>query len=86
MTKEMKIKTTEITWKETAKNLYTVIVLSDGEKEWAQNFDNAIDAVNCYNKFVDHGNSVKERVVSLVEPGGHFHSKVFFSPGILAVH
>lgn len=86
MTKEMKIKTTEITWKETAKSLYTVIVITDGVKEWAQNFDNAVEAVNCYNKFIDYGTCTHERLISIVEPNGRFHSKIFVNPRALAVH
>jgi hypothetical protein len=30
-------------WK---KAIYTVVVITDGAKEWANNYDNALDAVN----------------------------------------
>lgn len=80
MKKEITIKTTEITWRQVMEPTYTVIVITDGRKEWAKNFDNALDAVNCYNSFVDHGFCLEERVVSLVEPSGKFHSKIFRYP------
>lgn len=63
---------------------YVIVVITDGVKEWAQNYDNAIDAVNSYNRFIDHGTCVHERVVSLVEPSGKFHSKIFLNPAELA--
>ena len=66
--------------------IYTVVVITDGKKEWAENFDNALEAVNCYNSFIDHGFCVDERVVSLVEPSGRFHTKIFKYPVGTAVH
>jgi hypothetical protein len=86
MTKTITIKTTEITWRHIMESIYTVIVITDGKKEWAKNFDNALEAVNCYNSFVDHGFCLDERVISLVEPGGKFHSKIFRYPVGTAVH
>lgn len=67
-------------------NIYSVVVITDGKKEWADNYDNALDAVNAYNSFVDHGFCVEERVVSLVEPNGRFHTKIFKYPIGSAVH
>ncbi len=61
-------------------NRYTVLVVTDGENNWTKHFDNAVDAVNCYNEFIDHGTCVNERVVTLVEPGGKFHTKTFYQP------
>ena len=66
--------------------IYTVVVITDGTKEWAKNYDNAIDAVIAYNKFIDHGTCVSERVISLVEPSGKYHSKIFLNPVGLAIH
>ena len=88
MAKTVEIKTTKITWRHTLNQAatYTVVVITDGEKTWAKNYDNAVDAVNSYNKFIDHGTCVSERVVSLVEPSGKLHSKVFASPRGLAIH
>lgn len=59
------------------KTQYSVIVLVDGKKDWVQNFDNALDAVNCYNKFIDYGTSLKERMITLVEPSGKLHTKTY---------
>lgn len=67
-------------------NKYMIVVFNDGDKEWVQNYDNAVDAVNSYNKFIDHGTCHTERIVTLVEPNGKFHSKIFKYPVALAIH
>lgn len=64
---------------------YTVLVVVDGVKEWAQFYDNALDAVNCYNKFVDHGSSKQELIVTLIEPNGKFHTNIFTAPQSIGV-
>lgn len=66
-------------------NNYNIVVITDGQKNWVKEFDNAIDAVNCYNKFIDHGTCVSERVVTLVEPNGKMHTKIFKSPDLIGV-
>ncbi len=66
--------------------IYTVVVITDGKQEWAENYDNALQAVTAYNKFTDHGTCKEERVISLVEPSGKFHSKIFLNPVALAIH
>jgi predicted ATP-binding protein involved in virulence len=86
MEKTLTIKTTEITWRQKMDMTYTVVVITDGKHEWAENYDNALDAVSAYNKFIDHGLCKEERVISLVEPSGKFHSKIFLNPEQLAVH
>jgi hypothetical protein len=87
MTKTIEIKTTKITWRQKMyEDIYTVVVITDGSKEWANNYDNALDAVNSYNRFVDYGTCVSERVISLVEPNGKFHSKIFLNPAGLPIH
>jgi hypothetical protein len=65
---------------------YVLMVIADGVQEWAKHYDNAVDAVTAYNKFIDHGTCVHERVVSLVEPNGKFYSKIFLNPAGLAIH
>ena len=50
------------------------------ENVWAKSFDNAVDAVRCFESFKDHGMCVLERVVTLSEPSGKVHSKVFKYP------
>lgn len=64
---------------------YSVIVTSDGQREWAEIYDNALDAVNAYNKFVDYGTSASERIIILVEPTGKFHNKIFKRPVVLGL-
>jgi hypothetical protein len=86
MEKIITIKTTEITWRQKMDTIYTVVVITDGKREWAENYDNALEAVTAYNKFIDHGTCKEERVVSLVEPSGKFHSKIFLNPVALAIH
>lgn len=66
--------------------MFSVVVITDGEYSWSKNFDNALDAVNCYNKFVDHGTCVSERIVTLVEPNGKTHTKIFKYPMATALH
>jgi hypothetical protein len=86
----MQIKITEIiekTWRlQMEPNLYSVVVVTDGKKEWARNYDNAVEAVNAYNSFVDHGFCVNERIVTLMEPHGKMHTKVFPYPTSLPIH
>jgi hypothetical protein len=85
MTKTLTIKTTEITWRHKMENGYSVIVVADGQLDWKKGFDNAVDAVNCYNKFIDHGTSISERVVTLVEPNGKLHTKIFRQPELVGL-
>jgi hypothetical protein len=63
---------------------FIVICITDSgtvcEKVWSRKFDNAIEAVNCYESFVDHATCVLDRVVTLSEPNGHSHTKVFKYP------
>jgi len=61
-------------------NLYTIIVSTDGLETWRNTFDNCVDAVNSYNKFVDHGFASRETVVLLAEPNGKLHNKIFPYP------
>lgn len=50
------------------------------EKVWSKEFDNAVDAVRSYQSFSDHGLCVLDLVVTLVEPNGKSHTKVFKYP------
>ena len=63
---------------------YTLICITDSgtvaEKVWVRDYENAIEAVNQYNSFNDHGMCVLERVVTLTEPSGLTHSKVLKYP------
>jgi hypothetical protein len=55
-------------------------VEEDGSVTYSRRFNNAIEAVNCYNRFVDHGMCRMTREIVLVEPNGKGHSKVFNHP------
>ena len=59
--------------------LYVIKVFKDDDFIGSQYFeyDNAIDAVNDYNKFVDIGDAKFKRVVNLIEPNETAHTKVF---------
>jgi hypothetical protein len=86
MEQTLEIKTTQITWRQIMGTTYVLMVITDGVQEWAKHYNNALEAVNAYNKFMDHGTCVHERVVNLVEPNGKFHSKIFLNPAGLAIH
>jgi hypothetical protein len=63
---------------------FLVVMVQDSgttmEKVWTQNYDNAVEAVKCYQSFVDHGVCVLERVITLTEPNGKAHRKEFRYP------
>lgn len=63
---------------------FIVICITDSgtvaEKVWSREYDNALEAVKSYESFVDHGTCVLERVVTLTEPTGITHTKVFKYP------
>lgn len=67
-------------------NDYLVMCINDGTDVWKKRFDNAIDAVDCYERFVDHGFCNSERIVTLVEPNGKYHTKIFRNPALAGVH
>lgn len=57
--------------------LYAVSVLNDNEASpsWIGRYDNALDAVDVYNKFVDCGDATQYRTINLAEPSGKMHTK-----------
>ena len=55
-------------------------VVEDGSVTYSRKFDNAVDAVGSYNRFVDHGMCRLWREIVLLEPNGKIHSKVFEHP------
>lgn len=59
---------------------YMLQVVEDGSVTYSRRFNNAIDAVNNYNRFVDHGMCRMWREIVLAEPNGKAHSKVFHHP------
>jgi hypothetical protein len=63
--------------------LYSVTCTYDGDKSphWIGRYDNALDAVSEFNKFVDYGLANKYSTVNLSEPNGKMHTKVFYANG-----
>jgi hypothetical protein len=59
--------------------LFTISVLDD-DSYIVASYDNALDAITEYNKYIDHGNAHIRRVV-LNEPNGNQHSKIFTALG-----
>jgi hypothetical protein len=63
---------------------FIVVCITDSgtvaEKVWSREFDNAVEAVKCFDSFKDHDGCVLERVVTLTEPTGFTHSKVLKYP------
>ena len=59
---------------------YMIQVVEDGSVTYVRRFNNAVDAVSCYNRFVDHGMCRIWREIVLVEPNGKAHSKMFEDP------
>jgi len=61
--------------------LYVIKVINDDGFLNMQYFEynNAVDAVNAYNKFVDSGDAKERRVVWLIEPNEeNIHKKEFY--------
>ena len=61
-------------------NGYKLQVVEDGFVSFSRVYNNAVDAVNAYNKFVDYGMCSLWREIVLVEPNGKSHSKSFDHP------
>ncbi len=63
---------------------FVIVCVTDSgtvyEQVWSASYNNALDAVKSYLGFVDHATCVLDRVVTLVEPNGQSHVKVFKYP------
>lgn len=59
---------------------YKLQIIEDGSVSFSRVYDNAVDAVNAYNKCVDHGMCRLWREIILLEPNGKAHSKSFDHP------
>ena len=59
--------------------LYVIKVYEDGTNGKAGYFEynNALDAVNAFNKFVDLGDAKETRSVYLIEPNERIHTRMF---------
>lgn len=61
-------------------NEYMIQVVEDGAVTFSRKYENAVEAVHAYDRFVDFGFAKWQREVVLVEPNGRGHSKVFEGP------
>jgi hypothetical protein len=63
--------------------LYAVTATYDGDKSphWVGRYDNALDAVSEFNKFVDYGLASEYATINLSEPSGKMHTKIFYTNG-----
>jgi hypothetical protein len=63
--------------------LYSVTSTNDSEPQpkWTGRYSNALDAVNVYNSFIDHGFANEYRTVNLAEPSGKLHTKILYRNG-----
>ena len=59
---------------------YMIQVVEDGSVTFVQRYNNAVDAVSAYNRFVDHGMCRMWREIVLLEPNGKAHAKTFDHP------
>lgn len=59
---------------------FQIQVFDDGECTYTKMYVSALDAVNAYNRFTDHGMCRFTREVVLIEPTGRSHNKMFAKP------
>lgn len=60
--------------------LYSVTSNNDSSTspQWVGRYSNALDAVNVFNSFGDHGDAMEYRTVNLSEPSGKMHTKILY--------
>jgi hypothetical protein len=56
---------------------FTIAVAEDNNLTQYYQFNNALDAINTYNTFIDYGNAKEARTIVLTEPNGEIHKKIF---------
>jgi hypothetical protein len=84
--KTLTIKMTEITWRQTMEDYtFMVQVIEDGSCTFSRKYGTALDAVNAYNSFKDHGMCRYTREIVLVEPNGEIHAKTFAYPASVPI-
>jgi hypothetical protein len=59
---------------------YMIQVVEDGAVSFSRKYDNALEAVHAYDRFIDFGFAKWQREIVLVEPSGKAHSKSFDGP------
>lgn len=55
-------------------------VVEDGAVSFSRKYDNAVEAVHAWDRFVDCGYAKWQREIVLVEPSGKAHGKSFDGP------
>jgi hypothetical protein len=62
---------------------YSVTATNDSNinTTWIGRYDNALEAVNVFNSFIDYGFAVDHRTINLSEPNGKMHTKIFYRDG-----
>ena len=60
--------------------LYSVSCTYDGDRSphWVGRYDNALAAVDAFNKFIDWGMAMEYATVNLSEPSGKMHTRIFY--------
>ena len=63
--------------------LYAVTATYDGDRSphWIGRYDNALDAVSEFNKFIDYGRASEYATINLSEPSVKMHPKIFYANG-----
>jgi hypothetical protein len=56
---------------------YHIVVVTDGQETWKKDYNNCLQAVHDYDKFVDVGCSGFGQLIYLIEPDGTSHQKYF---------
>lgn len=59
---------------------FMVQVIEDGSCTFSRKYATALEAVNSYNSFKDHGMCRYSREIVMIEPNGKVHAKVFEYP------
>ena len=59
---------------------YMIQVVEDGAVTFSRQYENAVEAVHAYDRFVDFGLAKWQREIILVEPSGVSHAKSFIGP------
>lgn len=64
---------------------YSVTATNDSDMSttWIGRYDNALEAVNVFNKFNDYGDANDHRTINLSEPSGKMHTKIFSRNGLV---
>ncbi len=56
---------------------YHIVVIADGRETFKKDYDNCLEAVHDFDKFVDVGCSGFGQLIYLIEPDGNTHKKYF---------